>query len=99
MRIALIATDEAGYEPDRQPAELGGRALTLHQLDFALGQGCGKILFLGHGGGPEALALRQAAESLKAQFPQLQTTAVRGFEVPADVTAPGIVVVLTADWQ
>ena len=62
MRIALIATDEAGYEPDRQPAELGGRALILHQLDFALGQGCGKILYLGHAGGPEALALREAAE-------------------------------------
>jgi hypothetical protein len=42
---------------------------------------------------------RQAAESLKAQFPQLQTTAVRSFEVPADVAAPGIVVVLAADWQ
>lgn len=42
---------------------------------------------------------RQAAESLKAQFPQLQTTAVRSFEVPADVTAPGIVVVLAAEWQ
>jgi hypothetical protein len=42
---------------------------------------------------------RQAAESLKAQFPQLQTTAVRFFEVPADVAAPGVVVVLTAEWQ
>ena len=42
---------------------------------------------------------RQAAESLKAQFPQLQTTAVRSFEVPADVAAPGIVVVIAADWQ
>ena len=72
MRIALIATDEAGYEPDRQPAELGGRALTLHQLDFALGQGCGKIRFLGHGGGPEALALRQAAERAGAQFQVLR---------------------------
>ena len=35
---------------------------------------------------------RQAAESLKAQFPQLQTTAVRSFEVPADVAAPGALV-------
>ena len=42
---------------------------------------------------------RQAAESLKAQFPQLQTAAVRFFEVPADVAAPGLVVVLTAEWQ
>jgi hypothetical protein len=42
---------------------------------------------------------RQAAESLKAQFPQLQTAAVRFFEVPADVTAPGLVVVLAGPWQ
>jgi hypothetical protein len=41
---------------------------------------------------------RQAAESLKAQFPQLLTTAERFFEVPADVAAPGVVVVVTAPW-
>ncbi len=41
---------------------------------------------------------QQAAESLKAQFPQLLTTAERFFEVPADVAAPGLVVVLTAPW-
>lgn len=72
MRVALIATDEAGYAPDRQPAELGGRALILHQLDFALGQGCSKILFLGHGSGPEALALRDAAERAGAHFQVLR---------------------------
>ena len=42
---------------------------------------------------------RQAAESLKAQFPQLQATAERFFEVPADVAAPGLVIVLTGEWQ
>jgi LytR cell envelope-related transcriptional attenuator len=42
---------------------------------------------------------RLAAESLKAQFPQLQAVGERTFEVPADVTAPGLVVVLTGDWQ
>lgn len=72
MRVALIATDEAGYGTDRQPAELGGRALILHQLDFALGQGCGKILFLGHASGPEALALREAAERAGAHFQVLR---------------------------
>ena len=41
---------------------------------------------------------RLAAESLKSQFPQLQAVGERTFEVPADVTAPGLVVVLTADW-
>jgi hypothetical protein len=72
VRVALIATDEAGYGTDREPAELGGRALILHQLDFALGQGCGKILFLGHPSGPEALALREAAERAGAQFQVLR---------------------------
>ncbi len=41
----------------------------------------------------------QAALSLVAQFPQLTATAERFFEVPADVAAPGLVVVLTAEWQ
>lgn len=83
MRIALIATDDAGYAPDGEPAELGGRALPLHQLDFALGQGCGKILFLGHGTSAEATALREAAERAGAQFQVLRgprdlPAAVRG---------------------
>jgi hypothetical protein len=42
---------------------------------------------------------RLAAESLKAQFPQIQAVGERTFEVPADVAAPGIVVVLTGEWQ
>ena len=63
MRAALIATDDAAFEPEREPARLGGRAVSLHQLDFALGQGCGKILCLGHGASPEAIALRHAAEA------------------------------------
>jgi hypothetical protein len=42
---------------------------------------------------------RQAAENLKAQFPQLQAVAERFFEVPSDVAAPGVVVVVAAGWQ
>jgi hypothetical protein len=42
---------------------------------------------------------RQAAVQLVDAFPQLQGPAVRFFELPADVTAPGLVVVLAADWQ
>ncbi|MXO59591.1 hypothetical protein GRI89_08555 [Altererythrobacter salegens] len=83
MRIALIATDDAGYDPAREPAVLGGRSLSLHQLDFALGQGCEKILCLGHGASPEAIALRHAAERAGAQFQVLRgardlPAAVRG---------------------
>ncbi|MGX7895155.1 hypothetical protein [Tsuneonella sp. HG222] len=83
MRAALIATDDAAFEPEREPARLGGRAVSLHQLDFALGQGCGKILCLGHGASPEAIALRHAAEAAGAQFQVLRgprdlPAAVRG---------------------
>ena len=83
MRIALIATDDAGYDLDRAPARLGGRALSLHQLDFALGLGCTKVLCLGHGAAPEAIALRHAAEAAGAQFQVLRGSrdlpaAVRG---------------------
>ncbi|MCW2683443.1 MAG: LytR cell envelope-related transcriptional attenuator [Blastococcus sp.] len=42
---------------------------------------------------------RQAAVQLVDQFPQLQGPAPRFFELPADVVAPGLVVVVTADWQ
>jgi hypothetical protein len=42
---------------------------------------------------------RLAAASLVEQFPQLQGPTPRFFEVPADVQAPGLVVVLTGDWQ
>jgi hypothetical protein len=42
---------------------------------------------------------RQAAVQLVDAFPQLQGPAPRFFELPAGVTAPGLVVVLTGDWQ
>jgi len=42
---------------------------------------------------------RQAALQLIEMFPQLQGPTPRFFEVPAGVTAPGLVVVTTGDWQ
>lgn len=42
---------------------------------------------------------RQAAIQLIAQFPQLTGPAPRFFEVPADIAAPGLVIVTTGDWQ
>jgi hypothetical protein len=42
---------------------------------------------------------RQAAVQLVDAYPQLQGPTPRFFELPADVTAPGLVVVLTGDWQ
>jgi LytR cell envelope-related transcriptional attenuator len=42
---------------------------------------------------------RVAALQLIEQFPQLQGPTPRFFEVPADVQAPGLVVVAAGDWQ
>lgn len=42
---------------------------------------------------------RQAAVQLIEAFPQLQGPTPRFFELPADIPAPGLVVVLTGDWQ
>jgi hypothetical protein len=42
---------------------------------------------------------RLAAVQLVDQFPQLQGPTPRFFEVPAGVPAPGLVVVVTGDWQ
>lgn len=42
---------------------------------------------------------RQAAMQLIEQFPALQGPAERFFELPADLTAPGLVVVLAGDWE
>ncbi|SDF29852.1 LytR cell envelope-related transcriptional attenuator [Blastococcus aurantiacus] len=41
---------------------------------------------------------RQAALQLIDQFPQLQGPALRFFDLPADVTTPGLVVVAAGEW-
>ncbi|SOE00826.1 LytR C-terminal domain-containing protein [Blastococcus haudaquaticus] len=42
---------------------------------------------------------RQAAVQLIEMYPQLQGPTPRFFELPADVQAPGLVLVTTGDWQ
>ena len=42
---------------------------------------------------------RQAAAQLVEQFPELQGPAPRFFDLPAEVTAPGLVVVAAGEWQ
>jgi hypothetical protein len=42
---------------------------------------------------------RQAAVHLVNQFPQLKGPLPRSFEVPADIAAPGLIIVTTGDWQ
>jgi hypothetical protein len=67
VRIALITIAE-NHGAGGAEALVAGRAVARHQLDFALAQGCEKILCLGHGAAPEAIALRHAAEGAAAQF-------------------------------
>lgn len=65
MRVGLIAIGDA--IDASQVGKLAGRSLARHQLDFALAQGCEKIVLLGHGASKEAIELRQAAEAGEAQ--------------------------------
>ena len=41
---------------------------------------------------------RQAAVQLVDQFPQLQGPSPRFFELPAEITTPGLVIVAAAEW-
>lgn len=69
MRVALIAIDGQPHLADEQgPVLVGGRALALRQLDFALAAGAERIIGLGHGATPEAVALRLASEAAGARF-------------------------------
>jgi len=65
MRVGLIAIGDAIEAA--ATGKLAGRSLARHQLDFALAQGCEKIVLLGHGASKEAIELRQAAEAGGAQ--------------------------------
>ena len=64
-------------------APLAGKSLARRQLDFALAAGCERVIALGDGASPEAIALRHAAEARGARFQAIGDThgllgAVRG---------------------
>jgi hypothetical protein len=89
VRIALITIAE-NQGGDGAETLVAGRPVARHQLDFALAQGCEKILCLGHGAAPEAIALRHAAESAGMQF-----QVVRGVrDLPAAVRGDDQLLVL-----
>lgn len=88
MRIGLIAIGEAAEAT--APGTLAGRSLVRHQLDFALAQGCQKIIVHGHGASRDAIELRHAAEAAGAQF-----QIVRGVrDLPATVRGDDQLLVL-----
>jgi hypothetical protein len=66
VRIGLISIGETTEAPD--PGRVAGRSIPRHQLDFALAQGCGKIVVVGNGASEEAVGLRHAAEAGAAHF-------------------------------
>jgi hypothetical protein len=88
VRIGLIAIGEAAEAT--APGTLAGRSLVRHQLDFALAQGCQKIIVHGHGASRDAIELRHAAEAAGAQF-----QIVRGVrDLPATVRGDDQLLVL-----
>ncbi|HSQ94955.1 MAG TPA: hypothetical protein VLM18_02485 [Croceibacterium sp.] len=81
MRIGLIAVGDTGAQVET--GALAGRTLARHQLDFALAQGCERIIALGYGASKEAVELRRAVEAAGAQFQVVRgvrdlSAAVRG---------------------
>ena len=88
MRIGLIAIGDA--IDAAETGRLAGRSLARHQLDFALAQGCRKVILHGHGASHDAIELRHAAEAAGAQF-----QVVRGVrDLPAAVRGDDHLLVL-----
>jgi hypothetical protein len=88
VRIGLIAIGDTVDTADT--GLLAGRSLARHQLDFALAQGCEKVILHGHGASKDAIELRHAAEAAGAQF-----QVVRGVrDLPAAVRGDDQLLVL-----
>jgi hypothetical protein len=88
VRIGLIAIGDTVDAADT--ALLAGRSLPRHQLDFALAQGCQKVILHGNGASKDAIELRHAAEAAGAQF-----QVVRGVrDLPAAVRGDDELLVL-----
>jgi hypothetical protein len=89
LRIVLITVGEAAGDA-AAPGRLAGKTLAHHQLDFAVAQGCEKVILFGHGASAEAIALRHAAEAAGAQV-----QVVRGVrDLPAAVRGDDRLLVL-----
>jgi len=77
------------------PLPLAGKTIARRQLDFALAAGCERVIALGNGALPEALALRHATEARGARFQCIGDAHGLLGAVPAGdellVLAPGLV--------
>jgi len=87
VRAALISIAET-------PFPVVGKSLARRQLDFALAAGCERVIAIGNGALPEAIALRHAAEARGARFQCIgDTHGLLGAVAAADellVLAPGL---------
>jgi hypothetical protein len=87
VRAALISIAET-------PSPVAGKSLARRQLDFALAAGCERVIVLGNGASPDAIALRHAAEARGARFQCIGDTHGLLGAVPAGdellVLAPGL---------
>jgi hypothetical protein len=86
VRAALISIAET--------SPIAGKSLARRQLDFALAAGCERVIALGNGASPEAIALRHAAEARGARFQSIgDAHGLLGAVPAADellVLAPGL---------
>jgi hypothetical protein len=88
VRAALISIAEA-------PLSLAGKSIARRQLDFALAAGSERVIALGNGALPEAVALRHVAEARGVRFQCIGDAHGLLGAVPAGdellVLAPGLV--------
>ena len=87
MRAALISIADT-------PSPVAGKSLARRQLDFAFALGCERVIALGNGAAPEAIALRHATEARGARFHSIgDAHGLLGAVAAADellVLAPGL---------
>jgi hypothetical protein len=95
VRAALVSI--AGQPRDaarNTPIAIAGKTLARRQLDFTLAAGCERVIALGDGASPEAIALRHVAEAAGARFDAIRDAlGLLGAVKAADellVLAPGL---------
>ena len=68
LRAALISLAGQPRDAQGEPLYIAGKTLARRQLEFALATGCTRIVGLGDGTSPEAIALGHTAERSGARF-------------------------------
>jgi len=94
LRAALISLAGQPRDARGEPLRIAGKTLARRQLEFALAAGCERIVALGDGALPEAIALAHLAERGGARFRAIRDSQGLLAAVRADdalvVLAPGL---------